>query len=240
MDLYKEISLYITTLHPLLRLGNMSLRNIKKTPLVPVESKPSQKDLQKTGIPQTPTFTSKEKIEKIRKTLKQTKSKPLTIPRKNSLPKAKYLQTLISDQVNLKIPQKRKRIKNCPICGCDFPDSFTESELNSHANKCADSQSPSYIDQYLNSLKEIQKDPELNSEEELEKIEKELEQKCPHCNLKIGLRSKAFQDWHILECETETLENLSKCKGDYSELGNIPKKTINSLTQHSNAYKKYF
>ncbi|OMJ70377.1 hypothetical protein SteCoe_31648 [Stentor coeruleus] len=157
--------------------------------------------------------------------------------------KKEYKQISQSDYSPNKLPQKRDRELACPMCNWVFPESFTKEEINRHVNLCIDGKGVADRENYektekMVKSKKIVDSSDSDDQEELKKIEEQLNKKCPHCKLVIGLRSKEFQQRHLKECYQETNDTYASNKLLYQELGNIPKKTVDSYWKY-NTQKKY-
>ena len=154
----------------------------------------------------------------------------------------KYVQTQIKLPMTETIPIKRQRESICPCCEWKFPYSYTEDEKNRHVNICIDGNGINDIEEYKQTVEAIShsKKNETDDEKELEEIEEELKQKCPHCNLGIGGRSEEFRERHIKECFDDAQERNIGIKDVYSDLESIPKKTVDSFNYRYNQSKRYF
>jgi hypothetical protein len=157
--------------------------------------------------------------------------------------KKKYKQSSFPDYSPSKLPQKRERELTCPMCNWVFPESFTKEEINRHVNICIDGKGATDRENYektekLVKSKKIVDSSDSDDQAELKKIEEQLNKKCPHCSLVIGLRSKEFQQRHLKECYQEANDTYASNKQLYQELGNIPKKTVDSYWKY-NTQKKY-
>ena len=146
-------------------------------------------------------------------------------------PEFKYTKVKNESCFNSSLPQKRLRNQDCPCCEWEFPNSFTQEECNRHVNLCIDGRGSEDIETYNKSVSAVKIAQDSDEETELEKLEEEIKLKCPYCNLRIGMRSKEFQERHVQECLQETQENTGINTGIQSEFGTIPKKTIDSMSK---------
>lgn len=244
MTALSELNLYLTQLHPKLPLGNESLKQIKlsrstysetfsKGPIFLIKPRAKVPDTQ-TPMPEAPaspmTVPKPPLIAKrsIKDLLPPSSSlKTFTDSTNNK----KYKQTLIKLSEKEEIPQKRKINSSCPACDWEFPLHYCHEDIEKHVNLCIEiKMTQADLDELEKKIKK-KDDSDDSNDEELSKIQEEIEKKCPHCGLRIGKRSQEFQKRHVKECFDEANQPYATNKVLYQELGTIPKKTIDSCSK---------
>ena len=249
MDIYAELNQYITTFHPKIPLGNDSLKCIKLSRTATIESfskeliflikpKPKVQD-QPIPVPEAPaspvTMPKSSNPANQKRTIKEILPACSTIEPPKSSKNKKYKQTLIKLSSKPQIPIKRPKSVTCPVCNWEFPNYYTENDVQKHANLCIDViKNKEDVEKLEKKFKKKDEESDIEDDDEILKIQEELERKCPHCGLKIGKRSEEFQKRHIEECYNERSEPYAANKMIYQELGNIPKKDVDSCS------KKYY
>lgn len=245
MSAFPELTMYITQLHPKLQLGTESLKEIKLSRTTTFEPfskgqifliKPRSNHIdsqvpfpESPASPMTlpkPPLIAKRSIKELLPACSTIKTLP-----ESSGPK-KYKQTLIKLSEKLEIPQKRPRSTNCPTCSWEFPLYYTPEDIQKHANLCMDiKKNQEDVEKLDRTLKKKDESDGSSEDEELCRIQEEIEKQCPHCGLRIGKRSQEFQKRHVKECYKEKAQPYAASKLIYQELGTIPKKTIDSCSK---------
>ena len=245
MSAFPELTLHITQLHPKLPLGSESLKEIKLSRTTTVEPfskgkifliKPRSNHIEnQVSFPESPAspmtlpkppLVAKRSIKELLPPCSTTKSLP-----ECSGP-IKYKQTLIKLSEKTEIPQKRLRSTECPTCNWEFPLYYTPEDVQKHANLCMDiKKNQEDVDKLEKTLKNKEESDNSSVDEELSRIQEEIDKQCPHCGLRIGKRSQEFQKRHVKECFVEKAQPYAASKLIYQELGAIPKKTIDSCSK---------
>lgn len=187
MDFYRELDLYLTRLHPNLKLGNASLKGVKDSDFFNKKLRKSSKALIDYNEKNQNAGRSENKSAKPNKDL---------ISRANKKPEI--------------IPCKRPREILCPICEWQFPHKFTEEDMTEHIELCMEGKGADHISQYQSQLKQP-KSVQKKSQKSLIKLA--IPSTCPDCNLTLSTRPLEFSTIHLASCKGEQvhfLQNLLK------------------------------
>jgi hypothetical protein len=245
MDIYAELNLYITTFHPKIQLGNDSLKCIKLSRTATVESfskdlifliRPKVKTQEPSPpvpeAPASPVTLPKPPSGIFKRSIKELLPVQSSIEQLKIANSKKYKQTLIKLSAKNEVPQKRPPAMVCPVCNWEFPSYYTENDVQKHVNLCIDvKKNQDDVEKLEKKFKKKENESDLDDDEEILRIQEELDRKCPHCGLKIGKRSDEFQKRHVQECFNERNEPYAANKTIYQELGIIPKKDVDSSTK---------